>query len=137
MRLRPAVLAVLAAGLAACQPNLSIAPDRHDYAPVLSSVPGLGLSPASRVKPPAGVRWHWRTDFGQFLRWEPPAYKVEPLGQDVPSAAKVYWTYDPQLMHQTKPPVTITLTAEDPGGRPLAAARLRLKWDGDAAELDR
>lgn len=134
--MRTALTVLLAGLLSGCKDPLAIKTDRPDYALATSSAPGLGMAPASPAK--EGIRYHWRTSFGRFLRWEAPSYKVEELGADVRNGGeKVYWSCDPTAASGQRPEVLIELTAEDPSGKELARAGLRLRWEGDAAVVAR
>lgn len=82
------------AGFAQSNPHgLYIATDRTSYSPTMSSVVGTRLTPSRKARP--GERLRWRTRFGRFVRWQGPAFKVQPLGQQVMDDGRpIYWTFD-------------------------------------------
>lgn len=50
----------------------------------MSSTVGIGLTPIYILgRSPETVKFHWRTNYGHFISWEPPDYKVYLLGVEV------------------------------------------------------
>ena len=135
----PALLAaaLLLFSIGCRQPSSAIVVDQDFYTPAMSSTVGIGLSPAFEG---GTARCHWRTDYGFFLSWGPPDYKVVNLGPETRNnGEKVYWSYDPAEMSKEKPEVELALTLEDPiSGAPVSEAMLRLRWkDAGTAEVVR
>ncbi len=107
------------------------------YSPAMDSTVGIGLLPV--FVPPAGatVDYHWHTDFGHFVVWSPPAYKVIPQGDDVTmTEGRLYWSYDPALTLTRKPTVTVDIEAVDrESGKVLSRKTLHIDWDRDLARV--
>lgn len=82
---------------------------------MMSSSPGIRLSAwsPSGILPPE-AEYRWETSFGHFLSWEPPSYRVVPLGPVTRRGPEaVYWSYDPIPPGQDLPEVVIMLTVSD------------------------
>lgn len=107
------------------------------YSPAMSSTPGIGLRTV--FVPPAGttVDYRWTADFGYFVSWNAPDYRVVPRGADfVATEGRLYWTYDPRLAPDRKPAVTIVVEAQNAeSGSVLARRTLKLDWDRDTARV--
>lgn len=134
--MRHPLIIVIAASLAlasACRrlpPSVHIAATPESYSPAMSSTVGIALRAFSADGTvPARVRW--RANYGAFLSWSPPDYKVRSLGPEtLADGATVYWSYDPKGMGTVKPPVEIHASANGEGD-----GTLRLGWDGDSARV--
>jgi len=110
--------------------KVKIQTDRDSYTPVMSSIVGIGLVPIYiSERDPETVKFHWRTNYGHFVSWESPEYKVIMLGIDViNNGEKIYWSYN--KMSEKKPSVHISLTVEDAlSGEPLAETCLEINWE--------
>lgn len=120
------------AGLTDQDLQVSIDPDILIYNPALSSVPGIGLTP-NLTGPvyPGTLRYHWETDYGHFISWNPPGFVIRELGTNVTlSREKVYWTYNETGPLTGRPPARIILMVEDAGSGMLqTAAVLEIEWD--------
>ena len=112
--------------------SVTIHPDITHYTVLMSSAPGIGLSPVLTGPVPAGnLTCIWKTDYGSFLSWNAPDYTVQDLGATT-SETKVYWTYLDEHAAATRPPVHITLTVIDPAtGATLGTAEQTIGWDGN------
>jgi hypothetical protein len=132
-------LAALIAGISLPRPvqgdnyvPLKIDVDRDRYSLTMSSTVGIGLTP---VGPPAGdnrtVMFLWQTDYGHFLSWKAPDFKVKDLGNDVyTDDGKIYWSYLAKDGRKVMRPVHITLTMIDSDSRAvLSKAGLTIGWD--------
>ena len=119
--------------------NVKIQTDRDSYTPIMSSTVGIELVPIyTSERDSESVKFHWRTNYGYFVSWKSPEYKVIPLGTEViNNGEKIYWSYDPTEMGEKKPPVQISLTIEDAiSGQPLAESTLEIEWeDQDIAKV--
>lgn len=138
---------LLAAGLAAgCETpqtwspftqELSVRAEPSQYSPAMDSTVGIGLRPV--FVPPSGVTvdFHWHTDFGHFVLWNPPDYKVVPQGDDVTMTdGRLYWSYDASMALTHKPAVSITIEAVDrETGKVIATKTLHLDWEHDLARV--
>ncbi|HEX4046256.1 MAG TPA: hypothetical protein VH309_00385 [Elusimicrobiota bacterium] len=137
MKFLAAALALMCCACASLPETLTVRAEQSQYSPALSSTPGIRLRPI--FVPPSGVNveYHWSADFGSFVSWNPPAYKVKPLGSDfVATEGALYWTYDPALASARKPVVTVVIEARDADtGKVLSRAKLKLDWDGDTARV--
>ena len=119
--------------------EVAIQTDIDLYIPIMSSTVGIGLIPVYELEgPPETVQLHWRTDYGYFVAWDSPDFKVNLLGTEViNNGEKIYWSYDPGEMGVNKPAVEISLQVEDArSGQVLAEARLKIGWeDQDTARI--
>jgi hypothetical protein len=117
--------------------KLTLTGDDIDYSPHLSSVPGIRVQP-DYSGDYFSLRYHWKTNYGYFLDWDPPEYIVIPMGNEVVTDSRtLYWTYDPSEAGREKPPVTVTLLLEDDrSGVVLDEASLDIIWlDTDTARI--
>lgn len=113
------------------QEDVKIQADREAYTPTMSSTVGIGLTPAYTTdEDNQKVRFRWQTNYGYFLRWNPPDYKVRKLGTEVVNdGEKIYWSYDPNDVGTSKPRVRIVLKVGDPSSsQVLAESTLELDW---------
>ena len=46
------------------------------YTPLMSSTPGIGLTPNVSGFNPADAEFTWNASYGHFLDWSPPNYTV-------------------------------------------------------------
>lgn len=119
--------------------EVAIQTDRDVYIPIMSSTVGIGLISVYELeRPPETVQLHWRTDYGYFVAWDAPDFKVNLLGTEIiNNGEKIYWSYDPGQMGVKKPMVEIALQIEDARSRQvLAEARLKIGWeDKDTARV--
>ncbi len=94
--------------------RLMICPERWNYRFTDSSAPGIGLYPIYYLNSEK-LRYCWRTNYGRFSRWEPPDYRVIPLGMTatVSGWGKIYWT--PSITQEPIPKegIKISLTVKD------------------------
>ena len=96
------------------QTSLGIVADRLNYTPLMSSTVGIGLTPEYPVALNRSIEFAWHADYGYFVSWAAPNFKVNYLGTDITrDDTKVYWSYSPDDMDKEKPPVHITLTMID------------------------
>jgi hypothetical protein len=117
---------------------VSICTDTPEYSLVMSSVPGMRLIPVISGDI-SGARLHWTTNYGSFIFWNSPDYRVWSQGNEIVTDLRpVYWSYDPGEGNQPRPPVTIDLTLEDKGsGTVLARTEVHLWWEEyDTAVMD-
>jgi hypothetical protein len=120
------------AGLTDRDLQVSIDPDILIYTPTLSSVPGIGLTPnLTGPAYPGTLQYHWQTDYGHFISWNPPGLVIRELGTNVTlTREKVYWTYNETGPLTGRPPARIILMVEDTGSGMLqTAAVLEVEWD--------
>ena len=126
------LLAIGCAGAQGDQKYIGINVDRQKYTPLMSSTVGIGLTPVfgSDVDN-STVSFRWHTDYGYFLAWGAPDFKVGNLGQDVTAGdGKLYWSYDPNEMDKVKPPVHVTLTMVDKrSGRTINSTGMEIGWE--------
>jgi hypothetical protein len=140
-----AVLFILGAGCSTIAPartdipitgtpvTVSIQPDITRYTVLMSSAPGIGLTPQiNGALPPDSLMYVWKTDYGHFVGWSAPDYKVRELGNTSASGngTKVYWTYVGENESGMRPPVHITLDLIDRAtGDTLGHAERVIGWD--------
>jgi hypothetical protein len=131
--------------------TLEASPQR--YSPMMSSTPGIGLTPnvTGVVAADANIGWNatdfewnttnfeWNATFGEFLMWDAPDYQIHRIGNPVATDGRtIYWTFTDKPA-STKDPVTITVTARDMTrrGAVLGSSTVTLSWDGDYAVMVR
>jgi len=111
---------------------LTISTDRDKYSLMMSSTVGIGLTPGypSSVNN-STVRFRWQTDYGNFLSWRSPDFKVNEQRSDVTiDDGKIYWSYFLEDGEEARPPVHITLTMIDRAtGKALDTASLEIGWN--------
>jgi hypothetical protein len=114
--------------------EVTIQTDRDVYIPIMSSTVGIGLIPVYELgRPPEALQVHWRTDYGHFVAWDAPDFRVNLLGTEVINdGQKIYWSYDPGQMGIKKPMVEVSLQIEDArSGQVLAEVSLNIGWEGN------
>lgn len=111
---------------------LGIVADRQSYTPLMSSTVGIGLTPEY----PSGINnstvsFRWHTDYGYFLSWNAPDFKVTNNGQDATATdKKIFWSYNPDEMDKDKPTAHVTLSMIDKAtGRTLNKTSLEIGWE--------
>ena len=117
--------------------RLEASPQR--YSPMMSSTPGIGLTPNVTGFRTADATFEWNATFGSFLMWDAPDYKVHQIGNPVATDSRtIYWTFT-ERPASTKAPVVITVTARDTTkrGAVLGSSTVTLSWDGDYAVMVR
>jgi hypothetical protein len=102
------------------------------YTPLMSSTPGIGLTPNVNGFNPADAEFTWNASYGHFLDWSPLKYTVSGLSQPVINhGEKVYWSFT-DVPASTCDPVIISVTARDlTSGEILGSSRLTLGWEGN------
>ena len=100
------------------------------YSPVMSSTPGIGLEPVATGFSAANATFAWKTSYGHFLSWNAPDFRINELGDSATShGEKLYWSFI-DIPPSAAAPVTITVTAADPGsGRILGCSTVTLDWE--------
>jgi hypothetical protein len=112
--------------------SISIQPDITRYTVLMSSAPGIGLSPnITGPSPPANLTCKWTTNYGHFLSWNAPDYTVNEQGTTVSgNRTKVYWTYIGENESFPRPQVHVSLAVTDPStGATLGHAEKIIDWD--------
>jgi hypothetical protein len=131
------MLAMIIAGCASPKASsedrvpLTIDVDRDIYTPAMSSTVGIGLTPVYPSSTDNGtVSFRWQSDFGYFISWKAPDFKVITLRSDISADdQKIYWSYSPDDMGREKQPVRVTLTIIDKAsGRTLNSTSLIITW---------
>jgi hypothetical protein len=120
---------------AAQETSVKIEASPQRYSPMMSSTPGIGLTPHVTGFKATGATFEWNASFGRFLMWDAPDYKVHDIGNPVATDGRtIYWTFT-EKPASTREPVTITVTARDMTrqGAVLGTSTLTLNWDGDYA----
>jgi hypothetical protein len=137
MRILALAAVLLSCACAAFTGSLTVRNETSSYSPAMSSTVGIGFTPV--FEPPFGttLAYHWSADFGEFVSWGAPDYKVAALGPEADSGAgTLYWTYDPRQTAPRKSTVTIRIEARDVNsGRVLANKTITLDWDRDTARI--
>ena len=120
-------------------PSVRLEATPQRYSPMMSSTPGIGLTPNVTGFTAADASFEWNATSGTFLTWDAPDYKVHEIGNPVAnSGGKVYWTFTEKAA-STKDPVVITVTAREMTrrGAVLGSSTVTLSWDGDYAVMVR
>jgi hypothetical protein len=113
--------------------KLEASPQR--YSPMMSSTPGIGLTPNVTGFKATDATFEWNATFGRFFMWDAPDYKVHDIGNPVATDGRtIYWTFTEKPVSINEP-VTITVTARDTTrrGAVLGTSTVTLRWDGDYA----
>ncbi|RPJ50155.1 MAG: hypothetical protein EHJ95_07645 [Methanobacteriota archaeon] len=112
--------------------SVAIVEEISNYSIVMSSTPGLGLTAVvNGSAPDASIAYYrWTTDYGEFLGWSAPDYRVRELGSNVGgNVTKVYWTYLSRADDAVRPDVHVSLEVIDAGsGRSLGRAERTIVW---------
>ena len=113
--------------------TVSLQPDITRYTVLMSSAPGIGLTPQiNGTLPPDYLMYVWKTDYGHLLSWDAPDYTVRELGNTFASGnvMKVYWTYIGENESSGRPPVHVTLDIIDRAtGDTLGHGEQVIGWD--------
>lgn len=122
--------------------EVKIQTDIDTYTPTLDITVGIGLTPiyTSLGRNPETVKFSWHTNYGEFISWAPPDYKVNELGSEaINNGEKIYWSYSSEDMGVNKPPVRISLNVKDAkSGQVLAESVLEIEWENqDVAKVKR
>lgn len=104
------------------------------YSPMMSSVPGIGLTPNATGFNASAATFSWNASYGQFLSWNTPDFNVNQQGAAaVNHGEKLYWSFIDKPASTTGP-VVITVSAKDPAtGTVMGTSVVTLAWDGDYA----
>jgi len=102
------------------------------YTPLMSSTPGIGLTPNVSGFNPADAEFTWNATYGHFLDWSLSNYSISRLSQPVVNhGEKVYWSFI-DVPASTRDPVIISVTVRDlPSGQILGSSRMTLGWEGN------
>jgi len=117
---------------------VTIHPDITHYTVLMSSAPGIGLSPVLTGPVPLGnLSYAWKADYGRFLSWNAPDYVVRDMGTAVTgNGTKIYWTYLDENASAPRPPVHITLALIDPAtGTTFGTGELTIGWDANGTAV--
>jgi hypothetical protein len=113
--------------------GLTIEATPEKYSPIMSSTVGIRLTP--HYDTPAAVVYNWTTNYGYFLSWNAPDWKVNQHGENIDTTNEtIYWTYSPEDMGKEKPPVTIRLIIKTPprnhgGNGTIAWKDIHITWE--------
>jgi len=112
--------------------QITIQAEPARYSPYMSTTVGIRLAAVngSGILPP-DARFAWETDYGTFLRWGPPSFRVEELGPRPETGTEpVYWSFRGDPGEMERRPVHISLRVRDPStGAILAGSGLNLTWE--------
>jgi hypothetical protein len=94
---------------------ISILSHTPEYSPAMSHTVGIDLIPQYNGAIQESVQYHWIADYGTFVTWDAPQFKVVDWGDDVIIDNRtVYWTYTPEPSGSEPGRVRILLVVEDP-----------------------
>ncbi len=108
---------------------ITIEPLPTEYSLIMSSTPGIRLTPHISGFGSNDARYEWNTTSGTFLKGSSMIYEIDEYGNYVvPSATPVYWMMT-SLFHSPQDVITITLIARDPkSGLELNRSQLMFEW---------
>jgi len=71
----------------------------NEYSPLMSSTPGIPLTAKFNGSiSESNIIFHWVTEQGTFLNWQPSTGKVSVLDKDIKiNDQKIYWSIDPNV----------------------------------------
>jgi hypothetical protein len=102
------------------------------YSPLMSSTPGIQLTPIISGFNRGDAEFTWNTSYGQFLSWDSPEYTIKNLPRPVTNHGEtIYWSFiDPPA--STRDPVIISVTARNvTSGHVYGNSELSLGWEGN------
>jgi hypothetical protein len=104
----------------------------HMYSPLMSSTPGIRLTPNVSGFNPAEAEFAWNASYGHFLSWGTPDYTVRSLPQPVINHGEtIYWSYT-EPVSATRDPVIISVTARNvSSGQLWGSSNVTLGWEGN------
>jgi hypothetical protein len=104
----------------------------HMYSPLMSSTPGIRLTPNVSGFNPAETEFTWNASYGQFLSWGTPDYTVRSLPQPIINHGEtIYWSFT-EPVSATFEPVIISVTARNiSSGRVWGSSNVTLGWEGN------
>lgn len=113
--------------------KLMICPERREYHLTDSSAPGIGLH-AIYYRNSEELRLNWETNYGRFIRWEAPDYRVISLGKTatVPGWETVYWTPLATGKGIPKAGIRISVTVKEQKNKVMVEqAQIRIEFKGE------
>ena len=116
----------------AITPAVRIDASPQMYTPLMSSTPGIGLTPNATGFKSGEAAFTWNTSYGQFFDWSPPNYTISERSPSIVNhGEKVYWSFTDSPA-STSDPVIISVTARDlRSGQILGSSHLTLVWAGN------
>ncbi|WP_128693346.1 hypothetical protein [Methanoculleus taiwanensis] len=141
----PGILLILAASAIICgcitapqEETVAISSNTTAYSPAMSHTVGIELAVYYTGSAEDSATYHWTADYGEFVIWTPPDYRVTPLGADaVTEDATVYWTYHPGQPGEEPAAVRVAVTIEEnETGRTLATAERQIVREGSLYRLE-
>jgi hypothetical protein len=113
----------------AITPSIRIDASPQTYTPLMSSTPGIALTPNVTGFRSGDAEFTWNASYGEFFDWSPPNYTISGRSlSTVNHGEKVYWSFTDGPV-STSEPVIISVTARDPrSGTNLGSSHLTLVW---------
>lgn len=101
------------------------------YTPVMSSFPGIPLTPEySKGKSQQGIIYQWTTEQGQFINWDNS--KVQRLGKEIKNeGAKIYWTVDFEQKEEITPFNISLKVINVKTGKTITQTKIQIQKNGD------
>jgi hypothetical protein len=108
------------------------------YSPEMSSTVGFDLTPHYSAPVSKSLQYHWRAEYGTFVTWNAPGFRVIDLGKDaITGNQTVYWTYLPVSPGEEPARVVVSVSVEDPRtGEVLAKAEKILVRSGTGYRIE-
>jgi hypothetical protein len=106
------------------------------YSPLMSSTPGIRLTPNVSGFNPADAEFTWNASYGHFLSWDSPGYTIKNLPHPLTNHGEtIYWSFiDPAV--STRDPVIISVTARNVTSRQVyGSSELSLGWEGNVTVI--
>jgi hypothetical protein len=106
------------------------------YSPLMSSTPGIRLTPNASGFNLTDAEFTWNASYGHFLSWDSPGYTIKKLPRPVINHGEtIYWSFiDPAA--STRDPVIISVTARNvTSGQVYGNSELSLGWEGNVTVI--
>ena len=124
------VLCITALLVTGCQTkeNITIKAGIERYSPLMSSTPGMPLTPEGKNgKLPENAVHHWTTEQGRFMTWNST---VTELGKEVCNdGGKIYWSVDFEEKSEASSFYIRLKVVDGKSGKTLSEAKLRIEKD--------
>jgi len=106
------------------------------YSPLMSSTPGIRLTPNVSGFNLVDAEFTWNASYGNFFSWDSPGYTIKNLPRLVVNHGEpIYWSFiDPAS--STRSPVIISVTARNvTSGQVYGSSELSLGWEGNVTVI--
>jgi hypothetical protein len=102
------------------------------YSPIMSSTPGIRLTPNISGFNLAGAEFSWNTSYGHFLSWGPPDYTIRSLAQPVVNHGEtIYWSFTDPAPPARDQVIILVITRNTSSGQVIGSSKMTLGWEGN------